>query len=46
MNSKELKAMAYDVMANIEYLKKKLSEINESIAKAVKEEKEKEENKN
>lgn len=42
MTSKELKAMAYDVMANIDYLQKKLTEINQAIAKAVNEEKEKE----
>ncbi len=42
MTSKELKAMAYDVMANIDYLQKKLAEINQAIAKAVNEEKEKE----
>lgn len=46
MNSKELKAMAYDVIANIEFLQKKLAEINQAIAKAVNEEKEQEENKN
>ena len=42
MTSKELKAMAYDVMANIDFLKNKLNEINQAIAKAVKEEKDKE----
>lgn len=42
MDSKELKAMAYDVMANIDYLQKKLNEINQAISKAVAEEKEKE----
>lgn len=32
--------MAYDVMANIDFLQKKLSEINQAIAKAIAEEKE------
>jgi prefoldin subunit 5 len=41
-NINELKAAAYDLIANIDYLQKKLSEINQAIAKTVKEEKEKE----
>ena len=39
---KELKAMAYDIMANMEFLKGKLSEVNNAIAKLSKEEKDKE----
>jgi hypothetical protein len=33
MNITELKAKAYDVLANIEYLQKQLQEINQEIAK-------------
>ena len=42
MTSKELKAMAYDIIANIDYLQNKLKEVNQAIGKAVAEEKEKE----
>ena len=42
MTSKELKAMAYDIIANIDYLQKKLQEVNQAISKAVEEEKQKE----
>jgi hypothetical protein len=35
-----LKAMAYDLLANIDYLQKKLTEVNQEIAKTAKEEKE------
>ena len=36
----ELKAMAYDVIANIEFLKSKLAELNAAIAKENQQEKE------
>lgn len=29
----DLKAMAYDIMANIDFLQKKLSQVNQEIAK-------------
>lgn len=35
----DLKAMAYDLLANIDYLQKKLSQINNEIAKKSEEEK-------
>jgi len=34
----ELKSMAYDCLANIEHLQKKLQEINQAIAEKIKEE--------
>ena len=38
MNITELKAKAYDVLANIEYLQKQLQEINQEISKALQDE--------
>lgn len=37
MTLTELKAAAYDLIANIEYLQKSLDKINKQIAEAVKE---------
>jgi hypothetical protein len=42
MNLTELKAQAYDILAQIEFLQKKLQETNQAIAEAM--EKEKSEN--
>ena len=36
----ELKSMAYDCLANIEHLQKKLQEINQAIAEKIKQESE------
>jgi hypothetical protein len=41
MNLTELKAAAYDALANIEYWQKKLAEINQQIAEELKKEEEK-----
>jgi uncharacterized protein involved in exopolysaccharide biosynthesis len=38
MNITELKAKAYDTLAQIEYLQKQLQEINQQIAKALQDE--------
>lgn len=38
MNITELKAKAYDTLAQIEYLQKQLQEINQQIAKAIQDE--------
>jgi len=38
MNITELKAKAYDTLAQIEYLQKKLQEINQQIGKAIQDE--------
>lgn len=38
MNITELKAKAYDTLAQIEYLQKQLQEINKQIAKAIQDE--------
>lgn len=38
MNTTELKAKAYDCLAQIEYLQKQLQEINQQIAKALQDE--------
>jgi len=37
----EMKSMAYDCLANIEHLQKKLQEINQAIAQKIQEEKSK-----
>lgn len=39
MTSQELKAIAYDIISNIEFLKNKLAEINQDIAKTIEQEK-------
>jgi hypothetical protein len=41
MNLTELKAAAYDALANIEFWQKKLAEINQQIAEELKKEEEK-----
>ena len=38
MNITELKAKAYDTLAQIEYLQKQLQELNQQIAKALQDE--------
>jgi uncharacterized protein involved in exopolysaccharide biosynthesis len=38
MNITELKAKAYDTLAQIEYLQKQLQELNQQIAKAIQDE--------
>ena len=38
MDLKDLKAAAYDLIANIEYLQTKLKELNQKIAELAKEE--------
>lgn len=38
MNITELKAKAYDLLANIEYLQKQLVEVNQQIAEQMKNE--------
>ena len=38
MNITELKAKAYDTLAQIEYLQKQLQEINQQIGKAIQDE--------
>jgi uncharacterized protein involved in exopolysaccharide biosynthesis len=38
MNITQLKAKAYDTLAQIEYLQKQLQEINQQIAKALQDE--------
>lgn len=38
---KELKAMAYDIMANMEFLKGKLSQVNKEIGELIETEKKK-----
>jgi hypothetical protein len=38
MNSTELKSQAYDTLAQIEYLQKKLQELNQAIGEALKKE--------
>lgn len=38
MNITELKAKAYDLLANIEYLQKQLVEVNQQIAEKMKDE--------
>ena len=35
----ELKAQAYDILSNLEYLQKQLQEVNQLIAKKIQEEK-------
>jgi len=35
----ELKAKAYDILSNLEYLQKQLQEVNQLIAKKIQEEK-------
>jgi prefoldin subunit 5 len=35
MDIKELKAQAYDLLANIEYLQKQLAEVNQKIGEAM-----------
>jgi len=39
MNLIELKAQAYDILSNLEYLQKQLQEINQKIAQKMQEEK-------
>lgn len=39
MNSTELKAKAYDLLAQLEYLQKQLQEVNQHIAEAMQKEK-------
>lgn len=39
MTSKELKAMAYDLISNIEFFKNKLAEVNQQIAETLEKEK-------
>jgi hypothetical protein len=39
MTSKELKAIAYDLISNIEFFKNKLAEVNAQIADAIEKEK-------
>ena len=41
MNLTELKAQAYDTLAQIEFLQRKLQEINQQIAEELKKEEEK-----
>ena len=41
MNLTELKAAAYDALANIEFWQRKLAEINQQIAEELKKEEEK-----
>ena len=36
----ELKAQAYDILSNLEFLQKKLQEINQAIGEKIKEEQE------
>ena len=38
MNITELKAKAYDLLANLEYLQKQLAEVNQQIAEQMKNE--------
>lgn len=38
MNLTELKAKAYDILANIEYLQKELQNVNQAIAEELKKE--------
>jgi len=38
MTTLELKAQAYDILAQIEYLQKKLAETNQAIAQKIQEE--------
>lgn len=40
MNLTELKAQAYDILAQIEYLQKKLQETNQAIGEKIKQESE------
>lgn len=44
MSITELKAAAYDTLANIEHLQRKLAEINQAISEALKKEEEEKEN--
>jgi hypothetical protein len=44
MTTTELKAQAYDILANIEHLQRKLAEINQAIAEELKKEQEVKEN--
>jgi hypothetical protein len=39
MELMELKAKAYDILSNLEYLQKQLQEVNQLIAKKIQEEK-------
>lgn len=39
MDIKELKAKAYDILSNLEYLQKQLQETNQQIAEAMQKEK-------
>lgn len=40
MNLVELKAAAYDILSNLEYLQKQLQEVNQKIAEELQKEKE------
>ena len=40
MNLVELKAKAYDILSNLEYLQKQLQEVNQKIAEEMQKEKE------
>lgn len=40
MNLIELKAKAYDILSNLEYLQKQLQEVNQKIAEELQKEKE------
>lgn len=40
MNLTELKAQAYDILSNLEYLKKQLQEVNQKIAEELQKQKE------
>lgn len=40
MNLTELKAQAYDILSNLEYLQKQLQEVNQKIAEELQKEKE------
>jgi hypothetical protein len=40
MKSVQLKAQAYDILAQLEFLQKKLQEINQAIAEEIKKEQE------
>jgi hypothetical protein len=42
MTSKDLKAIAYDLISNIEFFKNKLAEVNQQIADALEKEKQSE----